>query len=152
MFGLGAQEVLVILVIVLVLFGGSKLPDLREITREVDEGIQEGDRGRARGGAGLDAATHGGAASVCALQEPARDRLESLPPAVGHPWCRNRLFRSRPTRARTRTPLVELARNGRSHTGRPLISPGRQACAGLGPRGAGHHKDSSWSSTLPRDM
>ena len=28
MFGLGAQEVLVILVIVLVLFGGSKLPDL----------------------------------------------------------------------------------------------------------------------------
>jgi len=28
MFGLGAQELLIILVIVLVLFGGSKLPDL----------------------------------------------------------------------------------------------------------------------------
>jgi len=28
MFGMGAQELLVILVIVLVLFGGSKLPDL----------------------------------------------------------------------------------------------------------------------------
>src|SRR6266542_197211 len=39
-------------------------------SREVDEGIQEGDRSRARGGAGPDAATQGGAASERALQEP----------------------------------------------------------------------------------
>src|SRR6266498_3831130 len=79
MFGLGAQELVVILVIVLVLFGGSKLPDLAK-SLGVDEGIQEGDRSGDRGGAGSTAETRGGAASMRALQEPARDRLEPLPP------------------------------------------------------------------------
>src|SRR6266571_2550774 len=71
---------LVILVIVLFLLGGEQASGPRELTREVDEGIQEGDRGRASGGAGPDAATHGDAASGRALQEPARNRLEPLPP------------------------------------------------------------------------
>ena len=43
MFGLGAQELIVILVIVLVLFGGSKLPDLAKSLgksmREFKQGI-----------------------------------------------------------------------------------------------------------------
>ncbi len=51
MFGLGAQELLVILLVVLVLFGGARLPELaRSLGRSVREfkrGVEEGadDRG-----------------------------------------------------------------------------------------------------------
>ena len=53
MFGLGYQELLLILVIVLILFGAQRLPDLARSLGSQRQGVQEGrDRGegRARGG------------------------------------------------------------------------------------------------------
>jgi len=51
MFGLGFQELLVILAIVLVLFGGKKLPELSrsvgEALREIRNGLA-GDEGKAK--------------------------------------------------------------------------------------------------------
>lgn len=42
MFGLGIQELIVILVIVLILFGGKKIP---ELTQSISQGIRELRRG-----------------------------------------------------------------------------------------------------------
>ena len=47
MFGLGAQELMIILVIALVLFGGSKLP---ELARSLGKSMNEFKKGIAEGG------------------------------------------------------------------------------------------------------
>jgi len=48
MFGLGTQELMIILVIALVLFGGSKLP---ELARSLGKSMNEFKKGIAEGGA-----------------------------------------------------------------------------------------------------
>ena len=48
MFGLGTQELMIILVIALVLFGGSKLP---ELARSLGKSMNEFKKGVAEGGA-----------------------------------------------------------------------------------------------------
>jgi sec-independent protein translocase protein TatA len=49
MFGLGAQELMLILLIALVLFGGSKIPDLGrslgQAIREFKKGVESSDAG-----------------------------------------------------------------------------------------------------------
>ena len=48
MFGLGTQELMIILVVALVLFGGSKLP---ELARSLGKSMNEFKKGIAEGGA-----------------------------------------------------------------------------------------------------
>jgi hypothetical protein len=85
MFGLGSQELLVILVIVMVLFGANRLPR-RPIARVEPQGIQEGPRLGPRRGDCRQPTRYGqpdiigvGQADLRAVQDRARSRLDSLP-------------------------------------------------------------------------
>jgi sec-independent protein translocase protein TatA len=51
MFGLGSQELLIVLLIILVLFGGSKIP---ELMRSVGQGVSELKKGLDDGKNGKD--------------------------------------------------------------------------------------------------
>jgi sec-independent protein translocase protein TatA len=57
MFGLGTQELMIILVIALVLFGGSKLP---ELARSLGKSMNEFKKGIAEGASENDEAKNGG--------------------------------------------------------------------------------------------
>src|SRR6266404_5610187 len=80
MFGLGSQELLVILVIVLILFGANRLPQLARSLgasmKEFKKGINES-KGRYLQGR-LD-----NVAALPILPEPSGCRLEPLPPLRG---------------------------------------------------------------------
>ncbi len=73
MFGMGSQELLLILVIVLVLFGGSKLPDLAKSLGKSMKEFKKGIGGGTRGGADTQTPTRRsrepGAESVRVLRE-----------------------------------------------------------------------------------
>jgi sec-independent protein translocase protein TatA len=75
MFGIGSQELVVILVIVLILFGGSKLPDLAKSLGKSMKEFKKGIGAELEGGADTQSATRrshdpGAAAGVRVLQEP----------------------------------------------------------------------------------
>ena len=57
MFGLGTQELMIILVIALVLFGGSKLP---ELARSLGKSMNEFKKGIAEGASEADEQKNGG--------------------------------------------------------------------------------------------
>jgi sec-independent protein translocase protein TatA len=76
MFGIGSQELLVILVIVLVLFGGSKLPDL---AKSLGKSMKEFKKG-------IEADPE---AEQTLKPQPAATAIPALPQACG--YCKNPL-------------------------------------------------------------
>ena len=87
MFGMGAQELMVILVIVLVLFGGSKLPDLAKSLgrsmKEFKKGIATEDEEPAKPAASASASA--APSRVCASCKSALEAAWSHCPSCGAP-------------------------------------------------------------------
>ena len=85
MFGLGAQELMVILVIVLVLFGGSKLPELAKSLgksmKEFKKGVATDDDEPAKGASTATVTP----ARLCASCKGALEAAWSHCPACGAP-------------------------------------------------------------------
>ena len=66
MFGLGGQELLIVLVIVLVLFGGTKIP---ELLRGVGKGVGELQKGLDEGKRTLNKSIHEDSKAVAKAEE-----------------------------------------------------------------------------------
>jgi sec-independent protein translocase protein TatA len=95
MFGMGAQELMVILVIVLVLFGGSKLPDLAKSLgksmKEFKKGIATEDEEQAA----KPAASVSASPAPQRYAAPARARLEAAR-TTARGWARRHRRRRPP--------------------------------------------------------